>query len=196
MKHYFKICWIAIILLSACTLNTSTTNSNSGSLTIRSAAGEELAVIQMGDGEISVRDQEGQLTGIAKRSDKRKYYNGSNTMVYAVKLDDDGFKLRDGNEQMIWKIKLYPDKLKIANNEEMTGAYEVKLKEDGKLKLERNDSEVKAIHLSAAADWSEIDQQYSIQGFGRSLAPGILLIPEIQEREKFIIMAEIVQRGR
>lgn len=133
---------------------------------------------------------------MAKRSDKRKYYDGSNNMVYAVKLDDDGFKLRNANELLIWKIKLYPDKLKIASNEEMTGAYEVKLRDDGKLKLERNDSEIKSIRLSADAEWNNVEERYSIQGFGNSLAPGILLINDLKDREKFIIMAELVKYKR
>lgn len=116
-------------------------------------------------------------------------------MVYAVKLDDDGFKLRDGNEQMIWKVKLYEDKLKIANNEEMNRGYEVKLR-DGKLKLERNETELKSLRLSAETDWYAVEDHYKIQGFGQSLAVGILLIDELKEREKFIIMAELVKQGR
>jgi len=117
-------------------------------------------------------------------------------MVYAVKMDDDGFKLRDGNEQLIWKIKLYEDKLKIASNEEMNSAYEIKLRDQGKLKLERNETEIKSIRVSENADWSDVDNRYKVQGFGVSLAPGILMIEDLKETEKFIIMAELAIRGR
>jgi len=185
--------WIAIILLSACTLSNS--NEGSGHYTIRSASDAELAAISISADEISVRDADGQLIGVAKRSDKRKYYDPSNTMVYAVKLDEDGFKLRDGNEQLIWKVKLYEDKLKIANNEEMYSSYEVKLR-DGKLKLERNETEIKSIRLSESTDWYDVEGRYKIQGFGQSLAAGILMINDLKEREKFIIMAELAKRGR
>jgi hypothetical protein len=135
------------------------------------------------------------LRGVAKRSDKRKYYDGG-AMVYAVKMDEDGFKLRDQNERLIWKIKLYPDKLKIANNEEMSGAYEIKLRDEGKLKLEKNERELKSVHLSESSTPFAIADKYSITGFGISLAPGILMIDELKDAEKFIIMAELVQRGR
>lgn len=185
---------MAIVLLSACTLSNSVNDSNS--YAIRSSSGEELGVMQVGAESISIRDKEGQLTGVAKRADKRKYYDASNVMVYAVKLDDDGFKLRNGNEQLIWKVKLYPDKIKIANNEEMIRAYEIKLKEDGKLKLEQDEREIKSIRLSAETEWNEVEDRYSVQGFGNSLAPGILLINDLKDREKFIIMAELLKRNR
>ncbi len=185
--------WIVIILLSACTL--STTNEGSGQYVIHSASDVELAVINISSDEITLRDADGQLMGVAKRSDKRKYYSPSNAMVYAVKLDEDGFKLRDGNEQMIWKVKLYEDKLKIANNEEMRNGFEVKLR-DGKLKLERNEKEIKSIRLTESTSWYDVDGRYKIQGFGQSLAAGILLINDLEEREKFIIMAELAKQGR
>jgi len=152
--------------------------------------------LHVGADEISIKDQEGQLTGVAKRSDKRKYYDASNKMAYAVKLDDDGFKLRNANELLIWKVKLYPDKLKIASNEEMTGAFEVKLRDDGKLKLEKNDTEIKSIRLSSDAEWNNVEERYTVHGFGNSLAPGILLISDLKDREKFIIMAELVKYNR
>lgn len=140
-------------------------------------------------------DNTGALRGVTKRSDKRKYYDNNNAMQYAVKLDDDGFKLRDSQEQLLWKVKLYPDKLKISNNEEMSGAYEVKLYEDGKLKLKKDESEIKSIRLSGAGE-DAVDQQYIIKGFGTSLAAGILLVPGPTDREKFLIMAELALRKR
>jgi len=182
-----------IILLSACTLIDS--NNSSGQYTIHSSSDAELAAINISSDEIIVRDVDGQLMGVAKRADKRKYYDASNTMVYAVKFDDDGFKLRDRNEELIWKVKLYEDKLKIADNEEMNNSYEVKLR-DGKLKLERNEREIKSIRLSESTEWYEVEGKYKIQGFGLSLAPGILMISELKEREKYLIMAELAKRGR
>ncbi len=185
---------MAIILLSACTFTAS--HNSSGGYTINSFTDETLATIKLQSDEVTVTTSGGSLIGVAKRSDKRKYYNSGNTMIYAVKMDDDGFKLRDGNEQLIWKIKLYEDKLKIANNEEMISAYEIKLREQGKLKLERNDTEIKSIRLSEGAEWYTVDNRYKINGFGVSLAPGILLIDEVKDNDKFIIMAELVKRNR
>jgi hypothetical protein len=187
-----KNSWIALLLLCACTITSSVTKTckiTSGS------TGEELASITVSEKEVTVKDKEGILVGVAKRSDKRKYYNTSNDMIYAVKMDDDGFKLRDSKEELLWKVKLYDDKLKIASNEEMTGAYEVKLR-DGKLKLEKNDTEIKSIRLSENADSYPVNEQYTLDGFGMSLTAGIMMIPELSDREKFVIAAELVQRKR
>ena len=193
MKPFLKIFWIAVVLLSGCVFSSST--GGSGSFGIRSPSDQDLASININSDEISVKLTDGTLVGVAKRSDKRKYYNSSNTMIYAVKMDDDGFKLRDGNEQLIWKIKLYDDKLKISNNEEMISAYEIKLRE-GKLKLERNETEIKSIRLSETEEWYPIEDRYKVKGFGISLAPGILMINDLKEAEKFIIMAELAKRNR
>lgn len=183
-----------IVGLCACTF-TSTPLAESGSHIVKNSAGETLANIYVDSDEVTVSLADITLRGVAKRSDKRKYYDG-NTMVYAVKMDEGGFKLRDENERLIWKVKLYPDKLKIANNEEMNGAYEVKLRDEGKLKLEKNERELKTMHLSESNAPLTVADKYAIEGFGLSLAPGILLIDDLEEAEKFIIMAELVQRKR
>jgi len=115
-------------------------------------------------------------------------------MIYAVKMDDDGFKLRDSQEKLLWKIKLYPDKVKIADNEEMSGAYELKLKEEGRLKLERNDQEVTQIRLMENSEYTV--GSYLVRGVGLSLSPGVLLIPEISEEHKVMIMAELLFHKR
>ncbi len=182
------------MVLCACTF-TSSGPTGSGAQLIKDRAGETLAKIFIGPEEVTVVLADRSLQGVAKRSDKRKYYDGS-SMVYAVKMDEGGFKLRDENERLLWKVKLYPDKLKIANNEDMNGAYEVKLRDEGKLKLEKNERELNTIHLSVSSTPLAIAEKYSIEGFGISLAPGILMIDDLKDVEKFIIMAELVQRNR
>jgi hypothetical protein len=184
-----------IALLCGCTPGNSGERAPGG-YTIKSASHAVLATLAISDNEIAIQAGETQLVGVAKRSDKRKYYNTSNQMIYAVKLDDDGFKLRNENEALLWKIKLYDDKLKIAANEEMTDAFEIKLRDQGKLKLEKNNQEFKTIRLSEGLGEYAIENRYLITGFGTSLAAGILLLDDVKEQEKFIIMAELVKRGR
>lgn len=116
-------------------------------------------------------------------------------MKYAVKFSDDGFKLRDHNEQLLWKVKLYDDKIKVADNEEMTSAYEIKLRDEGKIKLERNESLITELRLNASGEVFTLEN-YQIQGVGISLAPALLLIKDLKEMEKIILMAEIRAKGR
>lgn len=178
-----------VALLSACTNQTS-----SGGYEILSNTGQTLARITLGN-EIEVDAAGKPLRSVTKREDKRKYYDASNTMVFAVKMDDDGFKLRDHQESLLWKVKLYPDKIKISNNEEMSNVYEVKLKEEGRLKLEKNDAEVMQIRLMESAESYPVGD-FTVKGFGASIASGILLIPEIPEQQKWIIVGELLYRKR
>lgn len=184
---------LLVAVLFAC--NPGSTSTDASTFSITDANNALLAEVSISEQEITVSGKEVVLTGIVKK-DKRKYYTSSNAMEYAVKFSDDGFKLRDRNEQLLWKIKWYEDKIKIANNEEMGGAYEIKLREEGKVKLEKNDALVTELRLTETEAVARVSDTYSVEGCGVSLAPAILLMPELKEYEKFIIMAEIRAKGR
>ncbi len=185
---------LLMIVSSACSPGDSA-KGGASSFVVKDSGGTVLTEVGLGESSISVTGQEGNLKGIIKK-DKRKYYTSDNQMKYAVKFSDDGFKLRNSNEQLLWKVKWYDDKVKIANNEEMIGAYEIKLREEGKVKLERYDALVTEIRLSAVENSTTIGNKYEVQGCGVSLAPAILLINELKDYEKFILMAEIRAKGR
>jgi hypothetical protein len=167
-------------------------NANA-SIQVKNASGETVAQVSITE-NISVTSQDKALVGVFKK-EKRKYYTSSNEMAYAVKFSDDGFKLRDHNEQLLWKVKLYDDKIKLANNEEMYSAYEIKLREGGKIKLERNESLVQEVRLDENAQSVTIGN-LTVEGCGNSLAPAILLIEDLKEFEKYILMAELLAKGK
>jgi hypothetical protein len=179
------------VALYACSPGSSTTGS--GTFSVNNTKTNAVTEISISD-DVVVSGPTGTLTGIVKK-DKRKYYGSSNEMKFAVKFSDDGFKLRDHNEQLLWKVKWYDDKIKVADNEEMTSAFEIKLRDEGKLKLERNESIITEIRLSDTEEWMVIDG-YKIKGVGVSLAPGLLLIKDLDEMEKLILMAEVRAKGR
>jgi len=166
--------------------------NNNRSFQVKDSFGETLAQVTISE-SINVSSNNKTLTGVFKK-EKRKYYASSNEMEYAVKFSDDGFKLRDHNEQMLWKVKLYDDKIKLANNEEMSGAYEIKLRE-GKIKLERNESLISELRTNENAASIVVDN-LTVQGCEGSLAPAILLIKELKEFEKYILMAELRAKGK
>lgn len=194
MKKCFLIYLLLSVTLCGCSLNGSV--NTGGTFLVNDAQNNVLGELSVSGNDITVTDPKGSLTGVKKREDKRKYYAGSDVMEYAVKYSDDGFKLRDSNEKMIWKIKLYEDKIKISDNEEMYNAYEIKLREAGKLKVERDDRGLYELHLSEGEGWNKIENKYSVKGFGLSVAPGVLLITEMKEREKLIVMAELAAMKR
>lgn len=154
-----------------------------------------LATITVGAEQIVLDMPEGSLTGIFKK-EKRKYYDGSNNMRYAVKFSDDGFKLRDYREELLWKVKIYDDKIKLADNEEMNNAYELKLRDAGKVKLERNDQPLTELRMNESAEWFQVNDQLKTRGMGLSLAPALLLIEELEPTEIYILMAELKAKGR
>lgn len=116
-------------------------------------------------------------------------------MEYAVKFSDDGFKLRDHNEQLLWKVKVYDDKIKLGNNEEMSGAYEIKHRADGKIKLERYESLISELRSDENAPVMSIGD-FTVEGCAGSLTPAILLIKDLKEFEKYILMAELLAKGK
>ncbi|UII30433.1 hypothetical protein LVD17_19255 [Fulvivirga ulvae] len=163
---------------------------------ITSSENVSLAEITGSGGELTIITQTGTLFGVMKSEDKRKYYDQNDQFRYAVKFKDDAFKLRNANEELIWKVKIKDGKIKIANNEEMTGAYEIHRYDDGRIKLKQNDNEISAIRYEQGAPRVEVQGKYFLRNFADSYAPGVLLIPEIGEVEKFIICAELAVQGK
>lgn len=182
-------CLALAIVISGCT-----PTHEPAKFSVHNAQREQLAAITVGESFI-VDTPDLSLTGIYKK-DKRKYYDAGNTMQYAVKFSEDGFKLRDHREELLWKVKLYDDKIKLANNEEMYNAYEIKVREEGKIKLERNEVLVTELRMNEEAEWFQVNDTYTTQGAGLSLAPAILLITELKDMEKFILMAELKAKGK
>lgn len=183
-------CWVVTTALFACSPGSETSR-----FSIHNGKQEELAGISITANEIIIDAPQYGLTGIFKK-EKRKYYDATNLMKYAVKFSDDGFKLRDHNEELLWKVKLYDDKIKLANNEEMHNAYEVKLNDGGKIKLEQNESLLTELRINSEAEWFQVNDQYLTKGMGLSLAPAILLMKELTDSEKFIVMAELKAKGK
>ena len=190
MKKLFIICCGMMVLLCACNPVNETAE-----FSVHSNDGTTLATVKVGSEQIVVDRPEGSLTGIFKK-EKRKYYDGSNTMRYAVKFSEDGFKLRDFREELLWKVKIYDDKIKLADNEEMNNAYEIKLREAGKVKLERNDQPLTELRMNDAAEWFQVNEQLKTKGAGLSLVPALLLIKELEPAEQYILMAELKDKGK
>jgi len=87
------------------------------------------------------------------------------------------------------------DNTKIVSTNRKAG-FEYTLLERFEEGLELKGSEIKSIRVSESTDWYDVEGRYKIQGFGLSLAPGILMINDLKEREKFVIIAELAKRGR
>ncbi len=130
------------------------------------------------------------------KGEKRKYYDGSNQLQNTVKYKSaEKFKLRDQNEELLWKVKIYEDKIKISDNEEMENAFQVHLYDD-KMKVKQNGEELHVIRFDETDMFTKIADKYMVREFGKSYTLGVLLIEEIPEKERFLLCAELLNKGK
>jgi len=133
------------------------------------------------------------------KTDKRKYAISGGSFLTEVKYKDDGFKVRTEDGKLLWKIKFYDDKIKISNNEENLNAYEIKISDLEKIKLKKDDKEIGDVKLKKADNLIEVTsgtQSYAIEDKNLSLAYGVLLIDAIPDNLKFVIMGELLAKGK
>lgn len=159
---------------------------------VNTADNTHLAEIKLLAEEIEITTPDLSLFGIVKE-DKRKYYDQNNIHVYSVKYKEEGFKLRDAMETLLWKVKFKEGKIKIADNEEMNDAFEIKLKEDHRIKIEKSGQELFSLKIPINASTPvKIGDDYLVSGLGYSTAAGVLMLNDLTLNERFAIMAELV----
>ena len=168
-----------------------------GAITIRDARGQTLLTVNAvadGPAEITVPGGE-TIRGSMRDSGKRKYSIGAADVSYEVKPGDDGFKLRTADGKLRWKVKLYPDKVKISDNEENKNPYELKTREGDRVKVfgpgERERGNVRGGEVENIVGRT----LYRVDG-GAKAAYGVLLLDQIPEAERYILVAELLARGR
>lgn len=141
------------------------------------------------------------LTGEQKESGKRKYQDSSGSLVAEVKSDADDFKVRTPDGKLLWKVKVNPEKIKIANNEEMNGALSIETKEADRLKVYRNEQEIGKVRFNRDKGRVKVENSSDATVFDSnsnklSTMYGVLLMNEIPDNERYIIMVELLARGR
>lgn len=141
------------------------------------------------------------LRGEPNEKDKRKYESENGGRVAEVKPSDDGFKIRTPDGNLLWKVKIAPDKVKVSNNEENNNPFELEWKgrERVKVTLEQNelgemkfDRDRQKVKVKDAGE-SEVFESNTERP---SAAYGVLLLQTIPQPERYIIMAELLARGK
>lgn len=155
-----------------------------------------LAKIVINGSNVTV-DSNGKLITSENKGEKRKYYVDGD-IVYEIKYKDGGFKLRTKDGELLWKIKVGDDKIKISDNELNNNAYELKLKEDIRCKVVRNDEELGNARWNESSLSIEVDAQarsYSIQAGAFKNAFATLIATDIEFEQQCIIIAELLTNG-
>ena len=122
-------------------------------------------------------------------------------MLYEIKPGDDGgFKLRNPDGSLRWKVKVAADKIKISDNEENANPYELKVRDGNRVKVVApGDKELGNVRYAdgrIAVEDTTGRVVFATNAAKASGAYGVLLLDRIPERERYILAAEILSRGR
>ena len=160
--------------------------------------GDEVVTIKSDGGKIKIAFGGKEIVG-KNKSGKRKYEQDG-AVIAVVKSDGAKLKIKDEGGKLLWKIKLKDDKVKIADNEELVNAYSIKTRDDGfkvklgetelgKVKFYPDDKRIKVKDAGGNAVFKASADKASAMW-------GVLLLKDIPEAQRFVIMAELGARGR
>jgi len=171
---------------------------------IKNPAGEIIVVLKPKDGgmkiEFSAEGGNKILRGKTKDSGKKKYELEGGGLIAKVKPKDSGFKVKNPEGKLRWKVKISDEKIKISDNEENKNPYVLKIKSE-KIKVSRGDTFLGEVKFYPDAgkikvkDLSNIDL-YKVKTSKLSAMYGVLLMDDIPNMEKYILMAELMERGK
>lgn len=162
--------------------------------TIRNAAGAEVVSVAEANGSVTIKFGEQVLRGDPRDTGKRKYRIGTSAVMYEVKPNENGFKLRLADGKLLWKVKISDDKIKISDNEENANPFELKKRDDGVKVVAPGDRELGRVRGSEIENASS--KTLFVASGKSSDAYGVLLLDAIPEPQRYILLAEILSRGR
>lgn len=165
----------------------------------------QLTSVSENEGEVTIafteNGQARELFGEARDTGKRKYSLGDGTVLYEIKPGDgQDFKLRAPDGKLRWKVKVSPDKVKISDNEENRNPFELQVKDATRVKVE-GPGERELGNVRFAANRLQVEDAsgkvvFALGSMKPSGAYGVLLLDGIPPREQYILVAELLSRGR
>jgi hypothetical protein len=149
----------------------------------------------------SENGQERELRGELRDGGKRKYSLGDGAVLYEVKPNDEGgFKLRTPDGKLRWKVKVSPEKIKISDNEENERPFELKVREGGRVKVvapgDRELGNVRYASGRIEVETAGGNPVFNTEAAQPAGAYGVLLLEDVPARERYILLAELLSRGR
>lgn len=132
--------------------------------------------------------------------EKRYYHRGAGgAAVVEVKSDSDGFKLRTPDGKLAWKVKFGADKIKISDNEQNANAWEIKTAHAGKAKVVdaagKDVGEVVYAGKIKVKDGAAVER-FVVENGAKSAAYAALLLTNVPEEYRPVIVAELLAKGR
>jgi hypothetical protein len=147
------------------------------------------------------KGQQHVLSGDPRDSGKRKYTLDGGPVIYEIKPGDgQGFKLRLPDGSLRWKVKVTAEKIKVSDNNENDRPFELKLRDAGRVKVVApGDRELGNVRVNGAkieVENAAGTKLYAIDGATASAAYGVLLLEDIDQTQRAILLAELLSRGR
>lgn len=135
------------------------------------------------------------------RGDKRYYFRmPAREAVLEVKSGEDGFKLRTPAGKLLWKVKIAADKIKVSDNEENANAWALKTDYADKAKLVdpagKEAGEVKFDAKGGKVKDAAGATRFVVESGKPSAAGAVLLADGVPEEARWVILAELLARGR
>ena len=167
-----------------------------------SSAGQELHVTLTGS-RVEIRAGAQHLFA-ETRADKRAYHEGTpdGPVVLEVKNAESGFKLETVASELLWKVRFEENKIKVSDNVENDRAWTIRLEPGGEGKIRAPDQQVVGRVVAAPSTGLPVvneasgQQAFAVRSGPASIGYGVLLMRGVPERERQVIVAELIARGR
>lgn len=174
------------------------------SLEIAGQDGRLVLKFKQRDDKIKIENADGEILLQAKsRPDgKHRYKDLRNQVFVEVKDQDSGFRLEGHDDTLLWKIKRSPNRLKISQNEQNLLPEVLERTAPNLWTLSRNELIYAKVRHDPDSGWIKVQDdrdaaRYLIKGATAPFSPlyGVLLIPNMEPRMAYVIMAELWLRG-
>ena len=141
---------------------------------------------------------------VGETSHAVRYYRkgGVGEALFQMKndVDNHGFKVEDPAGKLVWKVKFADDKIKIADNEQMSGAWSIKLHADHDKVLDPKDAEIGEVKMNKDSGKIKIKEhdkdRFVVETGHFSSGYGVLLMKSIPEQQRNILAAELLMHGK
>ena|GEM_PF-5317447 len=136
--------------------------------------------------------------------EQRVYQDGGRggPVLLDVKASEYGFKLRAPSSELLWKVRFEPNKIKVSNNAENEHAWTIKLEPGGEGKVRDPSEQVVGRVVRADASGLSVvndaagKQVFAVRAGPHSIAYGVLLMHDVPETERRVILAELLALGK
>ena|SRR6185312_12346777 len=168
------------------------------------AKGGDKIEISFDDKHIYVTSGSFDVTGTSANGGRyyRKGAAASGEPLWEMKGETGGFKILDPAGKLLWKVKFDTDKVKIADNEEMTKAWSVKMHPDHAKVFDAKDVEVGEAKVNKDNGKVKIKDAhgkdlYAVEiGTRFTAGYGVLLMKNIPEQQREVLAAEVFMHGK